>query len=128
MANGMFGIRVHFAKTDRLTIGLKNRIIAKSHCAARWKHKLTLHFAFDANLIPIRPDNRKRTNKFGAVIDAAGFCKRGLDSIHGTGEITIRSGPACRIDSRGAIKGCHRQTRIIGKCWLARRHGRFARL
>ena len=126
MANGMFGIRVHFAKTDRVTIGLKNRIIAKSHCAARWKHKLASHFAFDANLIPIRPDNRKRTNKFGAMIRAAGFRECGFDSIHGKVEITIRPSPSCRIDSRGAIKGCYRQTRIIGKCWLARRHGRFA--
>ena len=56
VADGMLGVGVHLSEANVVTTRLKNRIVAKTSGAARWKLYGALDFTLDAHCMPIWPD------------------------------------------------------------------------
>lgn len=117
MGEALFGLRQHFAKSYRMPIRYKHRIVAKAMGAAGRPS----HTPGDASLngfdMPIGPTKGKGANKMGAsmsfgIISPMSACgKLIFGSAHRQGKIPPGPGPSCGINAGGRRLKIRRQCR-----------------
>src|SRR5262245_34839985 len=94
----MFGVGLHFAEGQPLSVGDEHRIIAETLRPTRRPHQMAVNFSFKQLGRAVGPGETQRTREVGArtgLSPAAAAAYLLGNPAHGEGEVLGLAGPAC---------------------------------
>src|SRR5271170_1802288 len=97
----VFLARSHFPKGSSISIGNKDRVVAKTRRPARRKGQFAVYPSLERLDMAVRPGERQRAEEIGPARLLRPACLQfPLDALHSRGKIAQPARPARGIDSR----------------------------